>query len=236
MSGVLFVTDVAPYRDVTGAQARDLTHASLGQAAVAMEQLAHEEDLEYQHFAQVRAIGLDDIEQASVLALFTIGETAWSDEQRKAIEKRAADGGLGVFGIHSATDSAYGWPALGRLLGARFDGHPATGELSITVVDPAHPSTAHLASPWRFNDELYVFRDLAPEAQVLLAVGLGSTPSGVSSRDWHGPRSLPLAWCIEHYPTRTFYTALGHFPTAYSDEHFLQHLRGGLRWVKESGK
>jgi type 1 glutamine amidotransferase len=34
---------------------------------------------------------------------------------------------------------------------------------------------------------------------------------------------------------RSFYTALGHFVSAYEDANYLQHLRGGIEWVIGGG-
>jgi type 1 glutamine amidotransferase len=110
-------------------------------------------------------------------------------------------------------------------VGARFDGHPVTGDLSIRVVDPDHPATAHLPSPWRFKEELYLFRELVPDARILLGVDFG-TPSARS-----GVLTLPFAWCIERGPLRSFYTVPGHFASAYEDVTYLRHLCGGLEWL-----
>ena len=42
---------------------------------------------------------------------------------------------------------------------------------------------------------------------------------------------LPLAWCIERGPMRSFYTVLGHFVGAYEDQRYLEHLSGAVRWI-----
>jgi type 1 glutamine amidotransferase len=42
---------------------------------------------------------------------------------------------------------------------------------------------------------------------------------------------LPFAWCFSEGQGRVFYTALGHFPSAYEDVLLLGHLYGGLAWV-----
>ena len=106
---------------------------------------------------------------ARVVALFTIGETPWSPEQRTTILDGLRAGRTSVLAIHSATDSCYGWDDYGRVVGARFDGHPWTQWCTLDVVDPTHPAVAHLGPTWRWHDEVYQFRDLRPDAQVLLA-------------------------------------------------------------------
>ena len=221
MRDLLYVSDVSPYRASPDAPAMAGVHQSLNSAGTALAEIAGLSGLGFRHVPQAVDVTEADLESARVLALFTIGETPWSAAQRAIIEQRAAAGSLGIVGLHSATDAAYSWPAIGNLLGGRFNGHPITGDLPITVIDPSHPATSHLPSPWRFRDELYLFRELVPDARVLLAVEFGGTSVG----------NLPLAWCVERPPMRTFYTALGHFVAAYENADYLQHVRGGIEWV-----
>ena len=105
---------------------------------------------------------------ARVLALFTIGETPWSEQQKKAAHDSWRSGALRILGVHSATDANHGWPEYGSMLGARFDGHPWTQDFLIDVVDTQHPATAHLGTQWSWRDEVYLFADLRPDARVLL--------------------------------------------------------------------
>ena len=225
---LLFVADVSPYVTANGEHTVAGVHHSLGSAARVFEEISVLQGLEFVGVTRSRDATPELLEQARVLVLFTIGETPWSEEQRQIIEERAASGELGLFGLHSATDSAYGWPNYGQLLGARFDGHPVTGDLSIKVVQRDHPSTAHLPSPWRFKEELYLFRDLVPDAQILLGVEFG-TPVAAG-----GVTTLPFAWCIERGSLRTFYTVPGHFASAYEDVVYLRHLSGGVEWLLQN--
>jgi hypothetical protein len=229
MSYLLYLSDVSPYARADGHHSAAGVHQSLGSAMTAFEQIAGLCDLEFRGVTRARDATPELLSGARVLVLFTIGETPWAHDQRQIVEERARSGALGIVGVHAATDAAYTWPAYGDLLGARFNGHPVTGDLPITVVDPSHPATAHLPSPWRFKEELYLFRDLAPDARVLLGVEMG--PVQGTSPAGKGPSVLPIAWCIERGRLRTFYTVLGHFVAAYEDGNYMQHLQGGVEWV-----
>src|SRR5487761_1733374 len=90
------------------------------------------------------------------------------------------------------------------------------------------------------EEELYLFRDFAPQARVLLGVRPADLP--VAARralaehlavpgDGDPPEMLPLAWCLERDRARSFYTVLGHFLAAYEDTRYLQHLSGALEWL-----
>src|SRR5438552_4011298 len=97
-ASLLFVTQVAPYRDGPAG-----VHGVLDQAAVGMAQLAEMHDLEPQRADDVRVVSTSALKSARVLALFSIGETPWSDAQRALILKRVRNGKLAICAIHSAT-------------------------------------------------------------------------------------------------------------------------------------
>lgn len=231
---LLYVTDVSPYHDPSGTRPlRDRlagAHGVLGQSAIAVAELARAAGLEFVHVPSVADMVPGTVEDATVLALFTIGETPWSDGDRASIATRLRSGELALLGLHAAADSCAGWEEFGELLGARFDGHPWTQRFAIDVVDAGHPSTAHLPTGWLFTDELYLFRDLRADARVLLeAPGDDLDMSANGAR--RPPIGFPLAWCFHEGEGRVFYTALGHFPGAYEDVRFLGHLHGGLEWL-----
>lgn len=226
MSGsLLFVTQVAPYRDGPAG-----VHGVLDQAATGVAQVAEMQGLEATRVDDVRACSLDTIHEARALALFTIGETPWSADQRAAILENLRAGRLAVCSIHSATDSCYGWAEYGALVGARFDGHPWTQTFTADVCDGTHPACAHLGDAWRWHDEVYQFRDLRADAQVLLRVRDGELDMAAA-----GARApsfgYPLAWCFSEGSGRVFSTSLGHFPSAWESPAYLRHLAGGLAWA-----
>ena len=134
--------------------------------------------------------------------------------------------------VHSATDSCLGWDYYGRIVGARFDGHPWTTEFSVEVTDADHPATRILPEDWSWRDEVYLFRDLREDARVLLQVAPGQLDMEVEGARIP-PCGLPLAWCHVEGEGRVFSTWLGHFPSAWESPLFLAFLAGGLEWVLE---
>jgi type 1 glutamine amidotransferase len=231
---LLHVTDVSPYAADATRSTMQLrmagAHGVLGQSATAMAELARSAGLGFAHVPDVAALEPDALEGASVLSLFTIGETPWSSAQRSRIAERLRAGELALFGLHAVADSCYTWPEFGTLLGARFDGHPWTQSFAIDVVDREHPATRHLPPRFAFSDEVYLFRDLRADARVLLRAA-GDDLDLARAAERPRPLELPLAWCFAERRGRVFYTALGHFPSAYEDVRFLGHLHGGLSWL-----
>jgi type 1 glutamine amidotransferase len=209
-------------------------HGVLDQAAVGVAQVAELCGLTAERVEDVRALGTEDVRDARVLALFTIGETPWSPAQRDAILDALRAGSLAVCAIHSATDACYGWDDYVSVVGARFDGHPWTQTFTADVLEPSHPACAHLDATWRWHDEVYQFRDLRPDARVLLRVGAGEL-----DLDRPGARApafgYPLSWCFAEGAGRVFSTSLGHFPAAWESPTYLRHVGGGLRWALDEG-
>ena len=222
---MIYVTQVAPYRDGLAG-----VHGVLGQSATAMAELADAAGLAYRQIPDVRDLSADELASVRVVALFTIGETPWDDVQRATLLDRLRSGGLGVIAIHAATDSCYGWDDYGLLVGARFNGHPWTQDFTLDVCDENHPAVAHLGPTWMWHDEVYQFRDLRPDARVLLQLDdsqLDLSRPGVNRPTF----GFPISWCFEEQQGRVFSTALGHFPAAWESVTFMRHIQGGLSWV-----
>ncbi len=230
---LLYVTQVAPYIDGPAG-----VHGVLDQSATAMSEVAEAAGLVCERVRDVRDIGLDQVAQARVVALFTIGETPWSTDQRAALLDGVRAGHTSVLAVHSATDSCYGWDDYRLLVGARFDGHPWTRDMTLDVLEPGHPAVRHLGPSWAWHDEVYLFRGLRPDAQILLAArpaeltgdgggGGGGEPSTITLPDF----GVPLSWCFTEGAGRVFSSSLGHFPHAWENVDYLRHLAGGLTWL-----
>ena len=222
---LLYVTQCAPYRDGLAG-----VHGVLDQSAIAMHEIATAAGLADRRVGDVTELAVDELAAARVVALFTIGETPWSAEQRAALLANVRAGHTALVAVHAATDSCYGWSDYGRLVGARFDGHPWTQEVDLEVTGRDHPATRHLGRTWRMRDEVYQFRDLRADAQVLLRVPPEQLDLGApgAKRPEFG---FPLSWCFIEGEGRVFSTTLGHFPAAWESPTYLQHVAGGLAWA-----
>jgi type 1 glutamine amidotransferase len=152
----------------------------------------------------------------------TSGELEVTAEQKSAIVNFVGRGG-GFVGVHSASDTLYGWSDYGRLVGAYFKEHPWTEQATVVVEDQTHPATAGLGERFSVLEEFYTFRDNPrPRVQVLLrldAASVGSTGD------------YPLAWVQSSGNGRVYYNALGHFSDTWNDRRFQQQLVGAIRWA-----
>jgi len=228
-ASLLYVTQVAPYVDGPAG-----AHHVLDQSATAMLQLADAAGLDGRRVTDVRELDASAIGSARVVALFTIGETPWSAAQRAALVHAVRTGRTSIVAVHAATDSCYGWDDYGRIVGARFNGHPWTQSFTLDVLEPEHPALRHLGATWEWHDEVYQFRDLRRDARVLLRV-----PDADLDLDAPGAQrpnfGFPLSWCFTEGEGRVFSTTLGHFPHACESVDYLRHLAGGIAWVMGEG-
>jgi type 1 glutamine amidotransferase len=159
-----------------------------------------------------------------LMFVLTSGELALDDGQKAAL-LAFVNGGGGFIGVHSATDTLYDWADYGRLVGAYFKEHPWTQEATVTVETTTHPATRALGGSFRLMEEYYTFRENPrPNVQVLLSLNAASV--GASG-------DFPLAWAQAIGQGRSFYTALGHFDSTWTDARFQAHVGGAIRW---SGK
>ncbi len=218
---LLYVTHSAGFR-----------HAVLPHSVEVLREVASSVGLSVRHGEDARdALQPGRYESCRAVVFFTSGELPLTETQKEAFLAWVRGGGT-FLGFHSATDTFYEWPAYGAMVGAYFDGHPWHQTVTIDVVQAGHPIVAALAPLFRLNDEIYQFRDLVPDASVLLrldesSVDLGA--NGVRERPWR----FPLAWVRSEGAGRVFYTALGH-GSAWDDPSFRTLVQGALAWAAAS--
>jgi type 1 glutamine amidotransferase len=160
----------------------------------------------------------------AVVFLLTTGDVL-NDTQQASFERYIARGG-GFVGVHSATDTEYGWAWYGQLVGAFFLKHPSIQRATVVVRDQTLASTEPLPSSWMRTDEWYNFRtNPTGRVHVLLTV---------DERTYHGGSmgtEHPIAWCHDFDGGRAWYTAMGHTSSSYAEPLFLSHLLRGLLYA-----
>jgi type 1 glutamine amidotransferase len=170
--------------------------------------------------------GANLAQYAVVVWLNTTGDVL-NATQQTAFQTYVESGGAWV-GIHSATDTEYGWPWYGTLIGgdAWFDSHPADQTATMDIEDQLHQSTGHWPPSVSRFEEWYNFQN-NPRASVnvLVTVDESSYAGGNMGGDH------PIAWNHAIGSGRAWYTALGHHSATYDDEDFRAHVLGGILWA-----
>jgi type 1 glutamine amidotransferase len=157
----------------------------------------------------------------AVVFLSTTGDVL-DPAGRSALEAYVRGGG-GFVGVHSASDTEYGWPFYAELVGARFAGHPPVQPVTVRFRPGA--LTAGLPATWRVTDEPYNFRGRPRGVQVLATLDESTYSGGTMGADH------PIAWTAEVGRGRSFYTGLGHPDAIYADPVFRTLLAAGIRYA-----
>ncbi|MDX1618969.1 MAG: ThuA domain-containing protein [Balneolaceae bacterium] len=199
-------------------------HSSIPDGVQALREIGGENDFSIDHTEDAALFSAENLQQYDAVVFLNTTEDVLNDEQQDAF-KQYINGGGGFVGIHAASDTEYGWPWYGRLVGAYFVSHPSIQEATIRVLNRNHPSTSHLPAEWVRTDEWYNFKEIQPHINVLANLD-ESTYRGGENGENH-----PIAWYHEFEGGRVFYTAGGHTSESYSEPLFRQHLLGGIRYV-----
>jgi cytochrome c len=200
-------------------------HASIGDGVVAIRRLGARHG-----FAVDATEDPEQIQDAvlrryrAVVFLSTTGEPLGPAQQ--AALKRWVEGGGGWVGVHAAADAFYNWPWYGELVGAWFRRHPPVQRATVRVTDRDHPSTESLPAEWTRTDEWYDFRTNPRGRMHVHATVDESTYQGGGMGNDH-----PVSWSHEQGRGRAWYTALGHTAASWSEQRFLAHILGGIRWA-----
>jgi type 1 glutamine amidotransferase len=104
-----------------------------------------------------KEITAENLKNFDAVFFYTTGDLPLSDTQ-KADLIAFIRSGKGFAGSHSATDTFYGWPEYGKIIGGYFDGHPWHQKVKDIVQDTKHPATRHLGESFEIEDEIYQFK------------------------------------------------------------------------------
>jgi len=213
-----------PARILVFSKTEGYRHESIPTGIAALRKLCYENGIAMDTSEEGADFNAQNLKRyAAVVFLNTTGDVL-NPNQETDFERYIQAGG-GYMGVHSATDTEYGWHWYGGLAGAYFSSHPEQQDATLRVKTHDHPATKHLPDEWKRRDEWYNFKEMNPQVNVLLSIDESSYQGGTNG-DSH-----PMAWYHEYDGGRAFYTALGHTKESYADPLFLQHLLGGLQYT-----
>jgi len=168
---------------------------------------------------------------SAVIFLNTTGDILNTAQQAEF--ERYIQAGGGFVGIHAASDTEYNWPWYGKLMGGWFDGHPSNPNVrkgKMTVLNKLHSSTEKLPDTWEKTDEFYNYKSLNTDMNFLITVDEKSYGAGKHG-EFH-----PISWYHEFDGGRAFYTGFGHTPETFSENEFIDHIKGGISYAVGDNK
>lgn len=154
------------------------------------------------------------------------------EETYKKSLKAFVEGGKGLMGTHSATDTYHNWEAYNKMMGGTFDGHPWHTKVPVKNLEPKHPLNAAFdGKDFEITDEIYQFRPhtgLPTERTFLLALDTNTMDVSKGKRK---DKLYPVSWVATYGKGRTFYCSLGHREEIYFNPAILNHYLAGLQYV-----
>jgi type 1 glutamine amidotransferase len=134
--------------------------------------------------------------------------------------------GHGFVAAHVGLTAFEPWPEFGELIGARFDGHPITGDGIVINESPGFPATKHLPAAFAFNDEFYQASQFSRDKiDVLLRLDVKPGDTRV-----HPDGDHPLAWAKLYGKGRVFFGSFAHASATWDIRDVQQMYFEALRW------
>ena len=242
----------ARFRILVFSRTAGFRHGSIPAGIAALRQLGSLNGIQVDTIEEPTLFTDAVLSRYDVVVFLSTTSDVLNDTQQAAFE-RFIQSGRGYVGIHSATDTEYGWPWYGLLTGGYFRNHPpGTPAATVVTEDIDDNSTRHLPLRWPRVDEWYNYqRPVNPMVNgggddystrnsgihVLLTVDESTYVEQDGSDGVNDDH--PISWCQRYDGGRMWYTGMGHTDASYQEPFFLQHVLGGLEFaagVVKSGK
>lgn len=199
-------------------------HESIPDGIAAIQRLGNEHNVVVDTTKNAAYFNPDSLRNYDAVVFLSTTQDVLNSQQEEAFMQYIRSGG-GYAGIHAAADTEYDWPWYNKLVGAYFLSHPKQQNATVRVNNKNHSSTRHLPDNWEIFDELYNYKSINPDVNVLATLD-ESTYQGGENGENH-----PIIWYHEYDGGRAFYTGLGHTKESYSNPVFLQHMWGGINYA-----
>jgi uncharacterized protein len=214
-------------------------HESLHSGVIALKEMAARNFFDAVLFEDPKSFNDRFLEQFQVVIFLNTTGDVFNPEQQKALEK-FIQSGKGFVGIHSASDTEYDWEWYTKLVGRMFVIHPVIQTAKLQVTDALFPGLQGFMGGKLWTDEWYEFTGAkVNDLHTVLSVDETSYNAKVQWGAKKGEgmgKDHPIAWYHNYDGGRSFYTALGHVPTNFSNEAFLNHLYAGILWAATGKK
>jgi type 1 glutamine amidotransferase len=203
-------------------------------ARESLERLAKLHSFEFTWTNKPEAFESDLSQYAAVMFLNTPGEEL-NPAQRKKFEDYMRAGGNAIVVHRAAIAKPNDWVWYEKMVGRTFVIHPMLQTGVVTIADKGFPATYGLPDRWIWSDEYYVTRN--PYNVVIHPVLNVDETSYDPTKIWPGQvakpmgKDHPVAWYHQYEKGRVFVTLLGHNVEMYRDQHYLDHLMGGIYWA-----
>lgn len=172
----------------------------------------------------------DNLARYSALVFSNTNNVVFDTDAQRVALMRYVQAGGGFVGIHSASGTERTWKWFAGLMGGAFSRHAPFQPFDVLVLDPTHPSLAHLPARWEREDECYYLVRMNVNMRILAVNDLTTVDDPQGTPATFGD-VFPSVWYQEFDGGRQWYTSLGHRKEDYAGADLRQHLLGGIASV-----
>jgi type 1 glutamine amidotransferase len=217
----------ATFRVLVFSKTLGFRHANIPLGVEAIRDLGRRNGFLVDATEESTAFTAENLSRYKVVVFLSVTGDVLNALQEKVFQEYVLDGG-GFVGIHGAlygpSACEQNWAWYHQLCAVAFKNHSAVVPARVDIEDASNPSTAGLPTHWLRTDEWYNY-DGTPRGRThVLATVDESTYKGGTVGGDH-----PIAWCKPMGKGIMWYTAMGHTEESFREEHFLQHILGGIQ-------
>lgn len=165
---------------------------------------------------------------SNVDAIFYMGhrEVPLDAAQKEELLQFVKDG-HGFVAAHVGLTSFESWPEFLEMIGARFDGHPITGDGVVINENPNFPATKHFPAAFNFSDEFYQPSQFSRD-KIDVLLRLDVKPGDTRA---HADGDYPLAWAKMYGKGRVFFGSFAHANATWDIRDVQQMYLEAMRWA-----
>ena len=143
------------------------------------------------------------------------------------------NGGGGLIGMHSATDTYKNWKEFNDMMGGAFAGHPWHKAVPIKNLAPKNTINLDLkGADFLVTDEIYQFRkDTAKASERKMLLALDNDKEDLSKGAYGKDGLYPISWIDQYGKGRIYYCSLGHRNEIFWNPTVLQHYLRGIQFA-----
>lgn len=177
----------------------------------------------------------ENLQKYDIVAFYTTLDLPIAPEDKDYFfQEWVKQKGHGVLGFHSAGDTFHNYEPYWDLMGGTFIGHPwnAGDKIVLTNHEPENPLVKSFGSEFRYQDEIYMYRNWQPhKVRVLLSLDYAQSPIKNPVNVSHGYH-VPVCWIKQVGEGKLYYNNLGHREETWTNRQYLESIATAVRWFR----
>lgn len=199
-------------------------HDSIANGIAMLQTIATEQGFTVKATETNEDITPEGLKQYEIIFFMNSTGDIFNATEQKTFEDWMTTQNGAMAGTHSATDTENGWAFYSEVTGQYYDGHGNANTSDTIKFEDSQanfPAVKGIPNPWQRNEEWYKFNKYQQ-----WSVKPGFIVLGRKSAD-----TQPITWAREWGNFRSFYSAIGHDKSVFTDPVVKKHITGGIMWA-----